>query len=144
MAPKHQISSFWRPLGKILGAFGVHVASFLGAFWEHFGTLGVSLEVFGARCPQELKMTPPKSTQGPPKKEENGTGAPQKSVSGHHFWAPKTVLVVSSCRRVVVVVVSSCPRVVVSSSLSCRRRRCRIVVSSCRRRHRSVVTFVPP
>ena len=47
-----------------------------------FGALGGILAVLAAEKPSRVQKDAPKSPQGPPKREENGTGAPHFGVSG--------------------------------------------------------------
>ena len=47
-----------------------------------FGALGGILVALAAKKPSRAHTDAPKSPQGPPKREENGTGAPHFDVSG--------------------------------------------------------------
>ena len=47
-----------------------------------FGALGGILVALAAKKPSRVQKDAPKSPQGPPKREENGTGEPHFDVSG--------------------------------------------------------------
>ncbi len=70
-------------MGTIFGFLDVSGVP-LGGLWGcPGGLLEASLELSGeAEKPSRVHKGSPKSPQGPPKKEENGTGAPHFGVSG--------------------------------------------------------------
>ena len=71
-----------RPLGRLWGAAGRALGVSGRPPGGVFGALGGILVALAAKKPSSVHKDAPKSPQGPPKREENGTGAPHFGVSG--------------------------------------------------------------
>ena len=72
---------FW-PLGRLWGASGRPPGVSGRPPGGVFGGLGGILVALAAKKPSSVHKDTPKSPQGPPKRDENGTGAPHFDVSG--------------------------------------------------------------